>query len=109
MINQPNLKKSTTLIRAIAHPIRLAIIKHIATSGTTNVNKIYSTLKLEQSITSQHLRVLRAAELVKTSRDGKYINYSVNTSKLSKVNNILKDFFSKSISTTEEDTEGTFS
>jgi ArsR family transcriptional regulator len=56
------------------------------------VNKIYNTLKLEQSITSQHLRILRDAGLVNTTRDGKYIHYTVNYAKIAHVVSSVDDF-----------------
>lgn len=95
MVNQPNLKKASNIIRAIAHPVRLSIIKFIAEKGSTNVNRIYNSLKLEQSITSQHLRILRSAELVETNREGKFIFYKVNHAKIAKLNICLTLFFSK--------------
>ncbi|CAN5218452.1 hypothetical protein BH09PAT2_BH09PAT2_10930 [soil metagenome] len=107
MINQNNLKKSSNILRAIAHPIRLAIIKYIAESGTTNVNMIYSTLKLEQSITSQHLRVLRITELVNTRRDGKFIHYAINYAKIAQLNSILKEFFAKKVDIDSDLLDGT--
>lgn len=72
------LKTATNLLRAIAHDLRLKLIEFIDKNKAVNVNKIYNTLKLEQSITSQHLRVLRSAGLVETKREGKYILYTVN-------------------------------
>ncbi len=97
MGNQANLKKATNILRAIAHPVRLSIIKFIAEKGSTNVNKIYNTLKLEQSITSQHLRVLRSAELVETTRDGKFIHYSINAAKITKLNKAVAAFMAKKV------------
>jgi len=61
----------------------MKILEFIDQNDTINVNKIYNTLKLEQSITSQHLRVLRLAGIVLTERDGKYIHYSIDYDKLS--------------------------
>lgn len=95
MVNQSSLKKASNIARAIAHPVRLSILKFISEQGTTNVNSIYNTLNLEQSITSQHLRILRTAELVTTEREGKFIHYSINYTKIAKLNNALTDFFSK--------------
>jgi ArsR family transcriptional regulator len=81
-INNEKLKDSSEILRAIAHPLRLKILEFIDQSDTINVNKIYNTLKLEQSITSQHLRILRTAGLVNTERDGKFIHYSINYDKI---------------------------
>lgn len=76
-INNEKLQTSAEILRALAHPLRLKILSFIDQNGTINVNKIYNTLKLEQSITSQHLRILRVAGLVSTQRDGKFIHYSI--------------------------------
>jgi ArsR family transcriptional regulator len=71
-------EKSARIMRAMAHPLRMRIIEFIDKNRSVNVNKIYHNLKLEQSITSQHLKILREAGLVKTSRDGKFIHYSLD-------------------------------
>lgn len=96
-MNQNNLKKASNILRAIAHPVRMAIVMFIAEKGTTNVNTIYNSLKLEQSITSQHLRILRNAELVETTRDGKFIHYSVNIPNMVKLNAAVKKMMQKKV------------
>ena len=55
------LEYSSELLRALAHPLRLQILEFIDKHQEINVNKIYNTLNIEQSITSQHLKVLRMA------------------------------------------------
>ena len=89
------VKKSWERIRALAHPLRLAIIAFIDKNGEINVNKIYRSLKLEQSITSQHLKILRAADLVKYRREGKKIYYSVNYPSIKQLTAIVKKFAKK--------------
>ncbi|MEZ5040052.1 MAG: metalloregulator ArsR/SmtB family transcription factor [Saprospiraceae bacterium] len=81
-INNENLEDSSEVLRALAHPLRLRILGFIDSNDAINVNKIYNTLKLEQSITSQHLRILRLAGLVETERDGKFIHYRINYDKI---------------------------
>ena len=77
-LDQEKLLVASEILRAIAHPLRLRILEFIDQNDSINVNKIYNTLNLEQSITSQHLRILRINNLVSTTRDGKYIHYRVN-------------------------------
>ncbi|MFK7907099.1 MAG: ArsR/SmtB family transcription factor [Chitinophagales bacterium] len=91
-LDQHKLDSSTELLRAIAHPLRLSIIEFIDKNGVINVNKIYNTLNLEQSITSQHLRILRNAEVVETRREGKYIYYTLNYDKISQVDGALSSY-----------------
>ncbi len=86
-INNEKLQVSSEVLRALAHPLRMKILEFIDKHKTINVNKIYNTLKLEQSITSQHLRILRLAGIVITHREGKFIHYSID---YSKIQNVLK-------------------
>ena len=88
-------KKGLSRIKALAHPLRLAIITFIDKNGEINVNKIYRSLRLEQSITSQHLKILRAAELVKHRRDGKRIYYSIHYTNVKQLMNLVRKFESK--------------
>jgi DNA-binding transcriptional ArsR family regulator len=73
-----NLRLSSDILRALAHPLRMQILEYIDKSKSVNVNKIYTSLGLEQSITSQHLRILRQAGIVTTDRVGKFIYYLVD-------------------------------
>jgi ArsR family transcriptional regulator, virulence genes transcriptional regulator len=86
-INNEKLHVSSEVLRALAHPLRMKILEFIDKHETINVNKIYNTLKLEQSITSQHLRILRLAGIVITTREGKFIHYSID---YLKIQNVLK-------------------
>lgn len=95
MLNYTLAKKGLSRIKALAHPLRLSIIAFIDKNGEINVNKIYRSLKLEQSITSQHLKILRTAELVKFRREGKKIYYAVNYSNVKQLMNITKKFGAK--------------
>lgn len=72
------LKKAATVLRAINHPLRQSMIKLINKEGSVIVTDIYTKLKVEQSIASQHLAVLRAAGFVVTERQGKFIYYKIN-------------------------------
>ena len=93
--NQENLSHTAELLRALAHPLRLKIIKFIDKNEVINVNKIYNTLKLEQSITSQHLRILRNVDLVSTKREGKFIFYTLNYDRLEEVMSTIDTFTSE--------------
>ena len=89
------LRPAVRILRALAHPLRLNIIRVIhANNGSANVGEIYLALDIEQSIASQHLRVLRQAELVITRRDRKFIYYSLDYERIARTNKaitVLKD------------------
>jgi len=81
-----NVKKAGLIIRAVNHKLRQQILKLIDESGKITVTELYVKLRLEQSVASQHLAILRKAGFVKTVRDGKFIYYSVNTDRLKELN-----------------------
>lgn len=85
------LKKAALILRAINHKLRQQIMKLIHQNGKMTVTEIYVKLRLEQSVASQHLAILRKAGFVNTLRDGKFIYYSVNYTRLDQVNGIIHD------------------
>lgn len=91
-IDQQELKVSAEVLRALAHPLRMRILEFIDQNKEINVNKIYSSLDLEQSITSQHLRILRSAGLVETTREGKFIYYSLRYGKVANTKQAVAHF-----------------
>jgi DNA-binding transcriptional ArsR family regulator len=85
------LKKAALILRAINHKLRQQILKLIHQSGKMTVTEIYVKLRLEQSVASQHLAILRKAGYVNTVRDGKFIYYSVNHDRLEQIHGIVHD------------------
>jgi len=78
-------KTNYLLIRAISHKIRLTIIEHLHAVGSCDVLGFYREegsplYRTEQSVVSQHLRILRDAHVVETVRVGKNINYKLTES-----------------------------
>ncbi len=90
-IDYLNVKKAALVLRAVNHKLRQQIIKTLDESKKMTVTDIYVQLRLEQSVASQHLAILRRAGIVKTERDGKYIYYHVNHSRLEQINQIVND------------------
>ena len=58
--------------------------------GTITVTEIYVKLRLEQSVASQHLAILRKAGFVKTKRDGKFIYYAPNLPRIRQINQLTQ-------------------
>src|SRR3954470_14460085 len=83
------LKKAALILRAINHKLRQQILKLIHNNGKMTVTEIYVKLRLEQSVASQHLAILRKAGYVNTLRDGKFIFYSVNYDRLEQVHGFV--------------------
>ncbi|HEY9364244.1 MAG TPA: metalloregulator ArsR/SmtB family transcription factor [Chitinophagaceae bacterium] len=89
-----NLKKASLVLRSVNHKLRQQILKLIDEHGKMTVTEIYVKLRLEQSVASQHLAILRKAGFVKTERDGKFIYYSVNTTRLEELNKFVEELLS---------------
>ena len=65
------------ILKALAHPVRLCIVKGLLESGSCNVTKIQTCLDLPQSTVSQHLAKLRDVGIISGQRQGLEIFYEV--------------------------------
>ena len=76
------LKKTSVILRALNHKLRQQILQLIDQKGKVTVTEIYIHLRVEQSVASQHLAILRKAGFVNTTREGKFIYYSINIDRM---------------------------
>ena len=83
------MKKSLLVLRAVNHKLRHEMIRLINQEGKMTVTDLYVKLRLEQSVASQHLALLRRAGVVITSRSGKYIYYSVDHDRMDEISRLL--------------------
>ncbi len=89
--NLQNLKKAALVLRALNHKLRQQILGLIDTEKRITVTEIYVKLRIEQSVASQHLAILRRAGIVITQRDGKFIHYTVNYSRIDEMKRIVNE------------------
>ncbi len=75
--DQENLNSKAKLLKAIAHPTRLCIVKGLMEEEGKNVSNIQCCLGIPQSTLSQHLAKLRNMGIVKGDRNGVEVNYYV--------------------------------
>ena len=85
------VKKAALIFRAINHPLRKQMLQLLHDSVRMTVTDIYIKLRLEQSVASQHLAVLRKAGMVITERQGKFIFYSVSYPRIKQVHQIAAE------------------
>jgi ArsR family transcriptional regulator len=91
--------KIAEIYKAFSDPTRLKILKLLADHKFQCVNAITRKLDVTQSAVSQHLRILRQANLVRNERMSNQIHYSLNREKLAEFNEWVskelgKDFLS---------------
>lgn len=90
-ININNVKKAALVLRALNHKLRQQILGLINVEKKITVTEIYVRLRLEQSVASQHLAIMRKVGIVNTQRDGKFIYYTVNHKRIEEINRFVKD------------------
>lgn len=69
------LEAKADLLKALAHPVRLCIVRNLIETGGCNVSKIQGCLGMPQSTISQHLSKLKSLGIVEGKRMGTEITY----------------------------------
>jgi ArsR family transcriptional regulator len=64
-------------LKALAHPVRLCIVRGLMAQESCNVSHIQSCLEMPQSTISQHLAKLRSVGIIEGRRCGSEVYYSV--------------------------------
>ena len=95
VINYGDLRKAVLILRAINHKLRQSIIKMLEENNRMTVTDIYIKLRLEQSVASQHLAILRRAGVGSTERIGKFIHYYLNETRLAEINGLIEELASE--------------
>lgn len=85
------LRKAALIYRAINHPLRQQMLRLLHQKEKITVTELYVTLRIEQSVASQHLAILRQAGLVSTDRKAKNVFYAVNSQQLDHLQKITSD------------------
>ena len=91
------------ILKALAHPQRLCIVKSLCEKGTLNVGDMQHCLGEAQATVSQHLSRLKAANIIEGRREGTNVYYSICDDRVrSLVNAIIDDCLSNSYNSTDE-------
>ncbi|TVQ44507.1 MAG: transcriptional regulator [Saprospirales bacterium] len=90
-LNYADLRKAVLVLRAVNHKLRQRIIDLLEESQSLTVTDIYIKLRLEQSVASQHLAILRRAGVVATEREGKFIYYSLDRDRLGQISRLVEE------------------
>jgi DNA-binding transcriptional ArsR family regulator len=69
------LDRAASMLKAIAHPMRIAILNHLEDGKKLTVTQIHNLLNIEQSTTSHHLGILKDKGVLASQRDGKNTFY----------------------------------
>lgn len=80
-LDSGRLETAANMLKAIAHPMRIAILKHLEGGRKLTVTEIHELLSIEQSTTSHHLGILKDKGVLCSKREGKntfyYLKYDI--------------------------------
>ena len=79
------LENAANMLKAIAHPMRIAILSFLEDGNKLTVTQIHKLLKIEQSTTSHHLGILKDKGVLASKREGKNTYYFLKHQQLSKI------------------------
>lgn len=79
------LEKAASMLKAIAHPMRIAILNYLEDGKKLTVTQIHEFLDIEQSTTSHHLGILKDKGVLSSKREGKNTYYFMKDDKLATI------------------------
>lgn len=79
------LEVAASMLKAMAHPMRIAIMKHLEGGKRLTVTEIHEILGIEQSTTSHHLGILKDKGVLCSKREGKNTFYFLKYEILSQI------------------------
>ena len=92
MLKPHTLEEKAEILKALAHPARLCIVKGLLDRGKSNVTYMQQCMDLPQSTISQHIARLKSSGIIQGTRKGLEIQYEVvNSVAVDIVNAIFKE------------------
>src|SRR6056297_154158 len=88
-LNSEQLEKASNMLKAIAHPMRIAIINYLEDGKRLTVTEIHELLDIEQSTASHHLGILKDKGVLSSQREGKNTYYFLRHANLSNIVNCV--------------------
>ena len=83
------------IMKALAHPARIAIIDYLLKTNSCICNDIVNVLPLAQPTVSQHLKELKTAGLIKGNIEGNAICYCIDEKTFLKFQRFLTNISGK--------------
>lgn len=84
-IDLKQLGLAASRLKAIAHPVRIALIGLLQETERMNVTEIYNKLNIDQATASHHLTILKSNGIFSCKREGKMMYYSLKANTLTKI------------------------
>jgi DNA-binding transcriptional ArsR family regulator len=84
-ITENKLETAADMLKALAHPMRIAIVDLLKGDNRLTVGDIFHRLGMEQAVASHHLRILKDRNIVESEREGKNMFYHLKFERLSQI------------------------
>lgn len=85
--------KLASMMKALAHPARIAILQHLAKSQACICGDLVDEFGLAQATISQHLKELKSAGLIKGTIEGASVCYCIDGKVWNQYKSVLEAFF----------------
>lgn len=89
-LDADRLEMAANMLKAIAHPIRIAMLKQLEGGKKLTVTEIHDLVGVPQAIASHHLGILRDKGVLCYRREGKNIKYFLKHDILSQIIDCLQ-------------------
>ena len=99
-LTKPNSYKEQDLelaaiAKALAHPARIAILKHLLEAKQCITGDLTEQIGLAQPTISQHLKELRAIDIIQGTITGTAINYCINPTRWKQISQSWAQLFAE--------------
>ena len=84
--------------KALGHPARIAIIRHLASLNTCCFNEVSRELPIADSTVSQHMTELKDAGLIQGSFEPPKVQYCINNENWKIATRLISEFINISLS-----------
>lgn len=91
MDQKSQYEEITEILKAVAHPVRICILRGLLENGECNVSHMQTCLDTPQSTVSQHLQKLKAARIIEGRRSGLEIYYRLRDERVARLLSIFMD------------------
>ncbi len=85
------LERIAYILKTVAHPVRLGVIRELEVHPRLSVSQICEALGTEQSLTSHHLQNMKLKGLLSSKREGRNIFYSLKERDISLIIECLEN------------------
>lgn len=79
------LEKAAYLLKAVAHPVRLAVIGFLEHTEAMTVNELSEAISCEQSLLSHHLITMKLRGILSSRKSGLHVYYSLHEREVTKL------------------------